>query len=270
MNGPSWCTTPMRASSAGPSSAVPRPSVTHSPDVGSWSPVTCRSSVVLPLPFRPTSPTMDPRGTASVTRCSATVAPKRRVTSLSSNAFTPLLLLGGHAAQHLTEHLGGLFGVEPELTHRGRDRREQLAQPLQLLRAQLLARERPHDGRQPGPPHQHPLLLQQRVRLAHRHGVDPELRGQRARGRHLLPRCEQPARDVEPDLIHQLPVDGDPAVRVHDDQHAALTSISPPPRPRRSSARSTQPSSRALRARTSPRSCRTRRSAPSAHAGTGG
>src|SRR5690606_8161072 len=120
----------------------------------------------LPLPFLPTSPTMDPRGTASVTRSSATVAPKRLLTSLSSNAFTPLLLLRGHAAQHLTKHLGRLLGVEPELAHRGRNRREQLAQPLHLLRAQLLASERPHDGRQPWAPHQHALFLQQRVRLA--------------------------------------------------------------------------------------------------------
>src|SRR5690606_27400657 len=159
MNGPSWCATPMRARSAGPSPALRRPSVAHSPDVGSWSPTTCRSSVVLPPPFRPTSPTMDPCGTASVTRSSATVAPKRLVTSLNSNAFTPLLLLRGHAAQHLTKHLGRLLGVEPELAHRGRDGREQLAQPLHLLRTPLLARARPHAGRPPWPPPQPALLL---------------------------------------------------------------------------------------------------------------
>src|SRR5512139_1468847 len=68
--------------------------MTHaSPPVGSRMPASRRMSVVLPAPSGPTSPKISPGATDTVTRSTASTAPKVRLSSLVRMASTghPLL-----------------------------------------------------------------------------------------------------------------------------------------------------------------------------------
>ena len=69
--GVSWATNPTRPSWAGLVGRAARRAPRPCPRVGASSPTARRSSVVLPAPFGPTSPTTRPAGTASVQSDSA-------------------------------------------------------------------------------------------------------------------------------------------------------------------------------------------------------
>src|SRR4051812_3454305 len=60
------------------------------------------------------------------------------------------------------------------------------------------------DEREAGSPLDQSLLFQQHECLAHRHWIDTELLRHRARRRELLAHGEHAARNMEPDLVHDL------------------------------------------------------------------
>src|SRR5260370_40249970 len=74
----------MRARTPAGSATGSRPKTRTEPACARSKPRTCLMSVVLPAPLTPTRPKTMPRGSVRLTPTSAVVAPKRRVSALTS------------------------------------------------------------------------------------------------------------------------------------------------------------------------------------------
>src|SRR5262245_5730029 len=134
----------MRARTPTGSATGSRPKTRTEPVSACNRPSTCLISVVLPAPLAPTRPNTAPRGTARLTRSSATLAPKRRVTprmSMTGSGCRGSLAgmesllcgLGLHGRVALAQYFDDLFGADVHLARFGQEGVDTFGQDLQAL-----------------------------------------------------------------------------------------------------------------------------------------
>ena len=196
-----WPAAPAPAAGRPPRPRSCRPS-------GSSRPTARLSSVVLPAPLGPTSPTTRPAGMRSVQSVSAHAppVPLAQAAAASQDGGHATSSLGGGAKRAREQRLDALV-VEPGPARLGQPALQVLAQ--RPVRGQRRVGQRPgHERAEPGPGRDQPLVLQLPVRLEHGVRVDRQLADHLLDRRQLVALVQQAEPQRLPDLLDQLQVGG--------------------------------------------------------------
>lgn len=119
------------------------------------------------------------------------------------------------------EKVASLVTSDAQLNRRAYCGLECMRQLLELRGGRVRAGIPLHNQRKPGPAEDYAFILENSVCLADGHRIDTELQRERTGRREFSPRFEAPGRDLEPDLIDDLPIHRNAAVRVDENQQGA-------------------------------------------------
>src|SRR2546428_6309078 len=179
--------------------------------------------VVLPAPFLPRNPKMDPAGTCSVRPRTASTSAQvffRSATSMTGTSATLISCFRFRQAGELRlEQPADLVLGDAALAQPLDGGGDDGLRGAQLVGGFLRARARGDERAGAVAQLDYALVLELAVRLRDRVRVDDELFRQRPDARQLLARAQRAGLDGVLHLLHQLEVDGDAGGRVRADDH---------------------------------------------------
>src|SRR5262245_29843429 len=212
-----------RISTLGRGASAGRSNTRARPASGVTMPSSTLIVVVLPAPFLPRNPKIEPAGTWSVRPRIACTSAQVLCKSTTSTTGTSATLIscfrfrqpGELRLEQPADLVLGHAAVAQPFDGGGDDR----LRGAKLVGGFLRARVRRHEGAGAVPQLDHALVLELAVCLGDRVGVDDELFRQRPDARQLLAGPERAGLDGVLHLLHQLEVDGNAGGRVGADDH---------------------------------------------------